>query len=378
MRTRLDVPFAAVDVENAALTGRMLPKIESLLRSGQFIGGDEVAELESRFAAKHRAAHAVAVNSGTDALRLVLLALGIGRGATGITVANTFIATVGAMLSVGVRPLLVDAGEDENMDPAALERALTEDTEVVIAVHLRGLPVAIHTIREICVRRGIALVEDCAQAVLAMADDRPVGTFGIAGCFSLHPLKNLGACGDGGIVVTDDDALAAELRLMRNHGLRDRDTAVRWGENSRLDALQAALLGIKLDFLDEWTQRRRALAQTYDEALAGLPLVLPPNPDHATHVYHRYAIRTADRDELRAWLADAGVGTAVHYPVPIHRQLAAAGGGLRIAAGGLPRTERQARETLSLPLHPSLDLDQISYVAEQIGGFFSSRRGEQG
>ncbi|WP_170301465.1 DegT/DnrJ/EryC1/StrS family aminotransferase [Saccharopolyspora hirsuta] len=366
------VPFAGVAGENESLLADFLSPLSAQLRSGQFIGGGEVAAFEGRIAELHDVAHAVAVNSGTDALRLVLRALGIEAGATGITVANTFVATAGAMISEGLRPLLVDVADDENIDVEALDRAITADTRVVIAVHLRGLPARIGAIRDLCARRGVLLVEDCAQAILASSDGVPVGGFGIAGCFSLHPLKNLGACGDAGVVVTDDDELARELRLLRNHGLQDRDTVVRWGENSRLDSLQACLLNIKLSHLEEWTKRRRDLAQIYDEGLSGLPITTPVVGGNAVHVYHRYVIRTDQRAELQAHLRNSGIETAIHYPVPIHRQPAAGDGSVEVAAGGLPVTEKQAAEILSLPLHPALDERQIHLVVQEMNAFFGN------
>lgn len=367
------VSFAHVDAENRVLSDRLTQRFRTVLDSGFFINGPEVAQFEHRFATLQQTRHAIAVNSGTDALRLALRALGVPRGSAGITVANTFVASVGAMVSEGVRPLLVDVGDDENMDPDRLRAALTPDTGVVIAVHLRGWPARADLIRDLCAERGIPLVEDCAQAVGATLGGRPVGTFGAVGCFSLHPLKNLGACGDAGVMVTDDDALAEQLRLLRNHGLADRDTVVQWGENSRLDEVQAALLDVKLDHLPEWTRRRVDLAERYRKGLAGLPLVLPPSGGDRTHVYHRFSIRTPHREELRAHLAAAGVETAVHYPVPIHRQPAAVGGGLTVADGGLPVTEQQSTEILSLPLHPAVSEEQVDHVVEQVDAFFRAR-----
>ena len=363
------VPFAAVAEENTTLLADLVPRVTRVLTGGVLIGGAEVEEFEHRFARLHGAAHAVGVNSGTDALRLTLQALDLPQGGSGITVANTFIATVASLVAEGLRPRLVDVGEDENMDPAALEAAIDVGTAVVVAVHLRGWPAPIEAIREICRRRGVPLVEDCAQAVGATAGGRPVGTFGVAGCFSLHPLKNLAACGDAGVVVTDDDALAERLRLLRNHGLADRDTVVRWGGNSRLDALQAAILLGKLDHLETWTRRRVELAERYDAGLAGLPLVTPPRGGNSTHVFHRYAIRTPARNELRAYLAQAGIQTAIHYPVPVHRQPAAADS-LDLPPGGLPITEQQSAQILSLPLHPALTDEQVQYVTEQARRFW--------
>ena len=371
------VPFANVDAENKALKHRLLLKLGEVFDGGAFIGGEEVEVLEERFAHLHGCDHAVAVNSGTDALRLVMRALGLERGAQAVTVANTFVATVGAMVSEGLKPALVDVGDDENMDADALAAAIGPRTQAVVAVHLRGLPADVEAIRHICAARGLALIEDCAQSVSASVGGQVVGGFGIAGCFSLHPLKNLGACGDGGMIVTRDGRLAEELRLLRNHGLQGRDTVLRWGENSRLDSIQAAMLNIKLDQLEQWTARRQYLAQRYDEGLAGLPLTSPPAADgQRTHVYHRYVIRLPDRDALRDHLAGSGIETAIHYPVPIHRQPAAARTTLALPAGGLPVTEGQATQILSLPLHPALRDEQIDLVVQEIHTFFD--RGSNG
>ncbi|MCW7988393.1 hypothetical protein XF35_24760 [Streptomyces platensis subsp. clarensis] len=365
------VPFANVDAENRVLSGELMKHAQKVIESGVFINGPEVAEFECRFAELQQTAHAVAVNSGTDAVRLALRALGVPRGSTGITVANTFVATVGSMIAEGVRPLLVDVADDENIDSEKLRLSLGPDTGVVIAVHLRGWPARADLLRDLCAEHGVPLIEDCAQAVGATVGGRPVGTFGAAGCFSLHPLKNLAACGDAGVIVTNDDALAEQLRLLRNHGLADRDTVVRWGENSRLDELQAALLNVKLGYLPQWTRRRVELAERYRKGLVGLPLVLPPSADDRTHVYHRYSIRTPLREELRAHLAHTGIETAVHYPVPIHQQPAARSGDVTVALadGGLPVTERQSGEILSLPLHPTLTERQVDHVIEQIDTF---------
>ncbi|MBM9624165.1 DegT/DnrJ/EryC1/StrS family aminotransferase [Streptomyces zhihengii] len=367
------VPFSQVREENRELMDELLPRLTEVLESGVLVGGDEVPRFERAFARLHGTREAVAVNSGTDALRLALRALGVPRGSVGITVANTFVATVGALVSEGVRPLLVDVGADENIDPEAVAAAVTEETGVVVAVHLRGRPAQMDVLRDLCAERGVPLIEDCAQAVGAVFSGRPVGGFGAVGCFSLHPLKNLAACGDAGVVVTDDTKLADRLRLLRNHGLADRDTVALWGENSRLDPLQAAALDVKLSRLAGWTKSRRELAALYDARLAGLPLVLPAHGPDRTHVYHRYVVRTPWRAELRAHLAAAGVETAIHYPVPVHRQPAARTGGVAVADGGLPVTEHQSGEILSLPLHPLLTEEQIDYVTDRITEFHHRR-----
>jgi dTDP-4-amino-4,6-dideoxygalactose transaminase len=363
------VPFSYVDAENAALAVQLGAAVDRHLRAGDFIGGSAVTTFESSMAELHRARFAVAVNSGADALRLVMQAHAPSVEDVGITVANTFIASAGAMVAAGVKPLLIDVGDDENMDVKALESAVTPQTRFVVAVHLRGLPARMRTIKDVCARHGIVLIEDCAQAVLATEYGVPVGTSGAAGCFSLHPLKNLGACGDGGLVVTDDEALADDLRLRRNHGLRDRDSAVRWGENSRLDAMQAAILNVKLKHLRQWTDRRRWIASRYNEALQETHLRLPVTRSEAEHVYHRYVIRTPYRRRFREHMAEHGVETAIHYPVPIHRQPIEMLSGMEVARSGLSRTEQQAGQILSLPLHPSMTDEQVTAVAEAVRRF---------
>jgi dTDP-4-amino-4,6-dideoxygalactose transaminase len=364
------IEFAGVKAENEELLEELVQASRAVLAGGAYIGGVEVERFEQEFARLHGSRYAVGVNSGTDALRLVLRVLRLPPGAEVITVANTFVATVGAIVAERLQPVMIDVGEDENIDPELVRQAVTPHTRAVIAVHLRGLPARVDLLRTLCDEHDLVLIEDCAQAVGAELAGTTVGRFGTVGCFSLHPLKNLGACGDAGVVVTDDEDIAGQLRLLRNHGLADRDTVVAWGENSRLDALQAALLNVKLLRFGEWTARRIELAKQYHNGLVDLPLTLPVPSAGSRHVYHRYAIRSSCRTQLSAALAASGVQTAIHYPVPIHRQPAARSAVLRLPLAGLPRTERQAAETLSLPLYPQLATEDIGYVIQTVHTFF--------
>jgi dTDP-3-amino-2,3,6-trideoxy-4-keto-D-glucose/dTDP-3-amino-3,4,6-trideoxy-alpha-D-glucose/dTDP-2,6-dideoxy-D-kanosamine transaminase len=353
------VPFVDLGTQNRGIWPAASERIAGLVEGGSFILGEEVEEFERRFASFCGTRHAVGVSSGTSALTLTLRAIGVGPGDEVITVSNSFVATVAAIALVGAEAVLVDVGEDETIDPGAIRAALSPRTRAVLPVHLRGRPAAIEAVLAIAEEVGIAVIEDCAQAIGSRVGAHHVGSFGAAGCFSLHPLKNLSAWGDAGVVVSDDDELAAELRQLRNHGLRGRDAVERWGENARLDPVQAAVLNVKIGRLEEWNRRRRELAATYRAQLAGEPLELPA--DHPGHTYHHFVVRSDGRDALRDALAADGIETRVHYPVPVHLQPAARA---HCRPGGpLERTERDAGRILSLPLHPDLPDDAVGRVA---------------
>lgn len=341
-----------------------------VLDHGRFVLGDEVDEFEARFATLAGTRYAVAVNSGTDALVLALRALEVGAGDEVITAPNSFVASASCILMAGARPAFVDVREDYNLDPDLLERAITPRTKAILPVHLTGRPADMDPILEVARQHGLFVVEDCAQAVLAEYRGRRVGSFGTLGCFSLHPLKTLNACGDGGVVTTNDEALRRRLRVMRNLGLRTRDECAEWSGNSRLDTMQAAMLLVKLEHVQTWTEARRAHATFYQHALAGLPgLSTPVERRHEKSVFHTFVIQADRRDALKAHLASVGIETAVHYPVPIHLQPAAAG--LGYGSGSFPTTERLAERILSLPVHGGLAHDQLAHVAGSIRSFFS-------
>ncbi|MBM3488234.1 MAG: DegT/DnrJ/EryC1/StrS family aminotransferase [Alphaproteobacteria bacterium] len=337
-----------------------------VLESGWYILGAEVAAFETEFAAFVGARAGIGVGSGTDALAIALRALGVGRGDGVVTVSHTAGATVAAIEMAGATPVLVDVEPGTcTMDPAGLARALERPpvpVRAVIPVHLYGQPAAMGEIMALARRHGAAVVEDCAQAHGATLDGRQVGTFGDIAAFSLYPTKNLGALGDGGIITTDDARLADRCKALREYGWRRRYVSDETGVNSRLDELQAALLRVKLGHLAAGNARRRAIARRYDAALAGLKLVRPRVRAGAEHVYHLYVVETDAREDLRARLKDRGVGTNVHYPVPVHRQPAYEGR-IAVQPDGLPVTDALAGRVLSLPLFPELTDDDADYVA---------------
>ncbi len=365
-------PIAYVDIarQHAPLKAELMEAISRVIDQGQFILGEQVAEFESRFAELCGAAHAVGVANGTDALVIALKVLGIGPGDEVITVPNSFIASTSCIRLVGATPVFVDVRDDLLIDPARIAGAITSRTKAILPVHLTGRPCDMSAIMDIAGRHQLHVVEDCAQAVLAEHRGRRVGGIGTLGCFSLHPLKTLNACGDGGVITTQDPALYEKLRIARNIGLKTREDCLFWSGNSRLDSLQAAILLVKLRYLDQWTRRRQENAAHYRRKLADLPQVLLPqdNPPSKS-VYHTFVIQAPRRDELRRHLTEHGIDTAIHYPVPIH--LTTAGKELGYPPGSFPVTEKQAARILSLPIHPDLTTAQLDRVCATIRGFCS-------
>jgi len=357
-----------------ALLPELLPALEQALLGADPILGEPVSAFERAFAAYAGTREAVGVNSGTDALVLALRALGVGPGHEVITAANTFVATVTAVLAVGARPVLVDPDpETLNLDADGVRPALSERTRAVIPVHLYGRAAPADVLRR-TLPTGVHLVEDAAQAHGARtADGRRAGAAGDAGCFSFHPSKNLGAFGDAGLVTTDDAALAEELRLLRNLGKRDERVVSRVAYNSKLDTLQAVLLALKLPRLDGWNARRRRHAERYADGLTGIgDLRLPAAAPHPEgHVFHLYVVRTAAREALRAHLAARGVKASVHYAIPPHLQ--DLGVDLGRPAGSLPVAEEAARTVLSLPVAPELEDAEIDRVIDGVRSFFGAR-----
>ena len=370
MHVATRIPYVDIAGAHAPLRGQLLEAVGRVLDSGAFIFGDEVAEFERRFAALCGTKFAVSVNSGTDALVLGLRVLGIGSGDEVITAPNSFVASASAIALCGARPVFADAGDDYNIDPECVERAVTPRTKAILPVHLTGNPANMTAICAIAEKHGLAVVEDCAQAVVAEHRGKRVGSFGQIGAFSLHPLKTLSACGDGGVMVTSDEECFEQLTILRNIGLRTREDCALWSGNSRLDTMQAAMLLVKLSYLDEWTAARRANARHYRELLTGCDrITLPREREDDVAVYHTFVIQADDRDALRAHLEECGVGTQVHYPTPIHLTNAAAGLGYR--PGDFPVAERQAGRIVSLPVHHLITAEQIAYVCEAIRGFYS-------
>lgn len=342
---------------------------QRVLASGWYILGPELEAFEADFAAYHQVRHAIGVANGTDAVELALRALEIGRGDEVITVSHTAVATVCAVERTGATPVLVDVDEATyTMDPAAVADAITSRTRAIVPVHLYGHPADMTALADIAARHDLALVEDCAQAHGARWKGRLAGTMGQLGAFSFYPTKNLGAYGDAGAVVTDDPRLAERVRSLRNYGQRDRYHHLEPGQNSRLDEIQAALLRVKLAYLDEHNAVRRRLAGEYSNRLAGV--VTPVSRSEAEHVFHLYVVRHTQRDELRDSLARRGIQTLIHYPLPVHLQPAYSH--LGYLPNSLPVTERIAREILSLPLFVGLDSSAIALVVDSVGACVSS------
>lgn len=340
--------------------------VTRVLRRGEFILGEEVLAFEREWAAWCEVDHAVGVSSCTDAIRLALVALGVGPGAEVITVANTFFATAEAIAATGARPVFVDTEPlTQTMDPARLAAALTPLTAAIVVVHLYGQPADMDAIMDIASAHGVPVVEDAAQAHGARYRGRRVGGIGHLGCFSFFPAKNLGAYGDAGAVVTNDTGAAARIRRLRDHGRASKHLHVEVGHSCRLDALQAAVLRVKLPHLERWTARRRHLDSLYREALADVPGVdcvgLAPERESA---HHLMVVELDGRDRVLQRLQVAGVGAGVHYPVPVHLQPGFAH--LGYAERDLPVTERAARRVLSLPLYPEMAVDHVRAVVEQL------------
>jgi aminotransferase EvaB len=368
----IKVPYLALgrhfdhDALGAALRGH--------LARADFILGASVERFERRFAALCGAEYAIGVNSGTDALFLSLKALGIGPGDEVVTAPNSFVATAGAIVATGARPVFADVGSDYNLDPSRVADAITARTRAILPVHLTGNPADLPALLALAQRHGLTVVEDAAQAVGATLAGRPVGSWGIAGCFSLHPLKNLPVGGDGGVVTTSSPALAEWLRRLRNHGLESRDEIAHFGFNSRLDSMQATIADFGLDRLAAISEARRRNAERYDALLSGIAgVALPPRPDAAYQVFHTYVVQVERRTELVAYLAEHGIETKIHYPIPIHLQPPCRALGYR--EGDFPVCEAQSRRILSLPVNQYLGLDHIERVAKCIRLFFAERQG---
>jgi dTDP-4-amino-4,6-dideoxygalactose transaminase len=363
------VPLLDLQAQYKPLRAELLAAIERVCDSQRFILGPEVEALEAELAQAIGSPHAITISSGTDALLVAMMAMGIGPGDEVITTTYSFFATAGCVSRLGATPVLVDILPDTfNIDPEAVRAALTPRTRAVVAVHLYGLCADMDRLLAAAIPAGVPIVEDAAQAIGARYQDRQAGTIGAAGCFSFFPSKNLGAFGDGGLVTCSDPALAHEVTLLRNHGAEPKYVHKRIGGNFRLDALQAAVLRVKLPHLPDWTNGRRANAARYatlfaDLQAAGL-VTLPTEPAGYHHIYNQYVIRIPDRDRVRRELAARGIGTEVYYPVPFHLQECFAD--LGYAKGAFPHAEAAAATSLALPIYPELTPAQQATVVEEI------------
>lgn len=365
MYTNMQVPFVDLKTQISDLKNEVNRAIDGVLSHSDFILGSEVARFEEEFAAFCQARYAVGVDSGTSALELIMRAVQIGPGDEVITPANTFIATVLAIWQIGATPVLVDVDpQTYTIDVAEVEKAITPRTKAIMPVHLYGQPADMDPLLALAEKHSLLVIEDACQAHGAKYKGKCVGSLGHAAAFSFYPTKNLGAFGDGGMVVTNDAGIARAVQMLRNYGQSEKYYHVVQGYNHRLDTLQAAILRIKLTYLEQWNAARRQLAQLYDQLLADSLVVLPHVADYAEPVYHLYVVRAQNRDRLKSYLQQQGIGTGIHYPVPIHWQPAYQELGLKQQQ--FPVTERYAGQILSLPMYPELPSELLKFVAKNI------------
>ncbi len=379
MKTSLESPIPLLDLGavHGPLAEELTRDFERVLRSGQFILGPEHDAFERELAHACGVTHAIGVASGTAALSIALLSLGLMPGDEVIVPAFTYFASASAVTSLGARPVFVDVEPARlGLDPRSVEAAVTPRTRAIMAVHLYGLSCDLDPILEIGSRRSVPVLEDAAQAIGAIDRGRPVGTTSAAAALSFFPTKNLGGLGDGGAILTMDDGVASRARLLRVHGDQGNYTHVVLGTNARLDALQAAFLRTKLRRLAEWTEERRALAARYRRGLAGGPVGLPPDPASADHTYHQFTIRAPKRDQLQAHLRERGIASRVYYPMTVPAQPCFAHLGHH--AGEFPVSERLTREVLSLPIYPGLAPEQADRVVREIRAFYEAAGGDGG
>jgi len=362
------IPFSELKTQYENIKNEIHDAFEQVFESSWFVLGKNVEAFEKEFASYCNARYGIGVGSGTEALHLALLASGIQPGDEVITVANTAVPTISAISFAGATPVFVDIDADSyTMNPKLIEAKITEKTRGILPVHLYGQAADLHPILKIAKKHNLKVIEDACQAHGAEYHGKKVGALGNLGCFSFYPSKNLGAYGDGGMVVTNDPELADRVWMLRNYGQRKRYYHDVKGFNSRLDELQAAFLRKKLKHLNKWNERRRQLAQIYHDNL-GSVVVKPIEKDFAYHIYHLYVIRCQRREELQEYLMENGIQTLIHYPVPAHLQQAYRD--LNIKPGSFPITEKYAAEILSLPMYPELTDDDVFYIADKINKFY--------
>jgi len=368
----MNIPFLNPGAQTAPLRAELLAAVTGVIDRGHFILGPNVAALEQEIAAFTGARHGIGVNSGSDALTLALKALELGPGDEIITTPFTYIAPAESIHQVGARIVFADIDPRHfTIDAADVARRITPRTRALLPVHLFGQAAPLDALLPLCERHGLKLVEDCAQSIGATWQGRGTGSVGHIGCFSFYPTKNLGADGDGGLCVTQDDALAKRLRMLRVHGIERRYYHDLHGFNSRLDELQAAILRVKLPHLAAWNARRGAIAAQYTQGLAGLPVELPSAAPGNTHIWHVFALLTEQRDALQAYLSEHGIPTLIYYPLPLHLQKCYAEHGWK--AGDYPVAESVSQRILPLPMYPELTEDQVAYVVRTVRDFFNTQ-----
>ena len=359
------IPFIDLKAQYQSIKPEIDAAVAAVLDSGQYVLGPEVAALENEFAAHTGTRNGIAVNSGTSALHLALLAAGIGEGDEVITVPFTFVATVAAIGYVGARAVFVDVdAETLNMDVGQIEQAITSRTKAIIPVHLYGQPADMNPILTIARKHGLTVIEDAAQAHGAEYNGKKTGSLGDIACFSFYPAKNMGAFGEGGMITTDNANFTKTVRSLRDWGQQGRHNHVLKGYNFRMDEIQGAILRVKLRYLEQWNDSRRRIAARYDSLLCGAGVRIPKTAANVRHAHHVYPIRSRDRDALQRELLERGIQTGLHYPVPVHLQPAYSD--LGYSRGDFPQSELAASEVLSLPLYPELSDESVSLVAAAV------------
>lgn len=376
----MNIPFLDLKAQYHSIKEEVLPAINDVLENTAYVLGKPVSEFEAKFATAHSAKHCIGVSSGTDGNHLVLWALGVGAGDEVIMPANTFIATAWGATLCGATPVFVDCEPDSyNIDPTKVEAAITAKTKAIVAVHLYGQPADLDPLQVIADKHGIALVEDCAQSHIAEYKGKRIGALTKASSFSFYPGKNLGAYGEGGAAMTNDDELAKKFKMIRDHGAEQKYMHTMLGHNYRMEGIQGAVLGVKLNHLEKWTEGRRKNAARYRELLSGIEGVkVPTEMPYAKHVYHLFVIQVEPaqnqngkelRDKLSAYLNENGIATGLHYPVPLHVQPCFQNLGYKL--GDFPVSESLASHGLSLPMFAELTDEQISYICDKIKLFFA-------
>ena len=367
----MKVPFVDLSRMHQALEERIIKELKEIIQKGDFILGKRVEEFEENFAKYCNVNHAASVSTGTNALELISRGLGIGKDDEVIVPANTFIATASAVVSAGAKPVLVDCDESCNIDVKKIESAITGNTKAIMPVHLYGQPAEMDEILEIAKKHNLKVIEDACQAHGALYRGKKVGSLGHAAAFSFYPAKNLGAFGDAGIAVSNDKELIEKIKMLRNYGQSKKYYHDFFAFNKRMDALQAAILNVKLPSLDEWNEQRRKIASYYNKMLKDVKEIeLPNEKSHIAQVYHLYVIKTKKREELQKFLEEKGIGTGIHYPLPIHLQKAFSHLGHK--EGDFPKTEQYSRQILSLPMFPGMREEEAKYVANRIKSFFGN------
>ena len=362
------IPYVNLDAQWQDDREELLPIIDNLLGTGHYVGGAEIEKFEERVAKLCEVKYTVALNSGTDALTLALHLLGVNRGDEVITPPNSFIASTAVIMHLGAVPVFVDVLPDQNIDPEKIEAAITNKTKAIVPVHLSGRICDMDTIMEIAKKHGLKVVEDAAQAVGSKYKNRASGSMGDLGCFSTHPLKNLNACGDGGFLVTNEENLYSKAKLLRNHGMADRDRVETFGYVSRMDNLQAAILNYRLKKLDSIIEKRRKNAQYYFDHIESESVILPLERDYEFNTYHTFVIQVEKRNELKDYLLTKGIETSVHYPTPIHLQPAARK--LRYKLGNFPIAEEQTKKIITLPINQQLSEIELEHIVATINDYY--------